>query len=419
MGNGTWALLIREQSSIMTTVHNLKPVTFGSAAAAAPVSHQLEKDWVTKTLYPAMDRLFTAPGRVGDFFEARKIQAAAGEALPFYARAYNAVVGVVQSLGKMAFDYDYNEYPGIPKNFAKGMFGFLGENWSEKIGSALAKVKVSEPPIGALILLLLPFTVLPRLLRAAKRDEREVGDVLRRDLTAITILLFALKPLQNALTKLSEKFDGLKLIHRDGEFKGKVKTYHQLSENLKINNAETLLTLAKEQGEALKKATFFLYDGGLEKAGFNGELAKHITDFKTKLNQLVAEAAGNSGNQGQLAEEAFGLIQKMDGLRTTAAETVTAGADATIGKMMKRLPEFSNFFVRYAKARRLPVDIFSFALVCVGIGWFPVWFNDMWNKKQFAAKRAAKNQQENTTPVDPALLFSALKSSSKLGRNFQ
>jgi hypothetical protein len=406
----------------MTALQNIKPITFSSSAAsaaAAPVAHQLEQDWVTRNLYPAVEQLFTAPGRVGDFFEAKKIQAAADETLPLYARAYNWVVSVFQTLGKMAFDHDYREYPGIPKSFGKGMFGFLGENLSEKIGTALSKFKVSEPPVGALILLLFPFTVLPRLLRAAKRDSREVGDVLRRDLTAITIFLFALKPLQTVLTKLSEKFDGLKLIHRDGEFKGTVKTYQQLSENLKINNAETLLALAKEQGEALKKATFFMYDGGLEKAGFNGELAKHITDFKTKLNELVAEAAGNSTKQGQLAEEAFGLIQKMDGLRNTAAKNVTAGADATISKMMKRLPEFSNFFVRYAKARRLPVDIFSFALVCVGIGWFPVWFNDMWNKKQFAAKMAAKNQQQNTAPVDPALLFSALKNSSKLGRNFQ
>lgn len=400
------------------TIQGLPPKPhFGNVAAAAVRPEVYEPGFVTKTFYPAMEWLMEAPGKVDSFFSTKKITAAAGEELSVLSRVFNWAVGVAHSLSNKMVDHDYREYPSIPKAFGKSMTSFLGDNISEKVGTLLSKIKVSEPPIGALILLLYPFTVLPRLFRAAKRDIREVGDVMRRDITAITIFLFSLKPLVAGLTRLTEKFDGLHMIHRDGEHAGQVFTYKQMENNLRIANPKTLLALVQNrQDKALQNATFFLSDGGLKKAGENPALYQLIQDFKGKLDELIGAVANQKDNQKVLSEEAFNLLQKMDTFRDEARKNVSKGADAAISKLAEKLPEFKNFFVRYAKARRLPIDIFSFVLVCVGIGWFPVWFNDYWNRKKFAEKMAAKNQ---TDPVDPAMLFSALKGSSRLGKNFQ
>jgi hypothetical protein len=364
--------------------------------AGAPVAREtFNPGFLTRNLYPVAEGFLKMPTLVDSFIKGQKVTADTHQNMPIWSKAYNAALEGLNWVAKKAVDYDYREFP------------------------LLGKMKISEPPIGALILLLYPFTVLPRMIRAAERDAREVGDVLRRDLTAITIFLFALKPIVNVLNKASESLDGLRLVAREGENAGKVFTYKQLETNYKIANGDTLLALIRSKNDkALQNATFFLSDGGLSKLENGGELQGLINQFKGKLSDLINVVNNNLPGEEKLAEETFQLLEKMDAHRVHFQEAALKGADSQLAKLGKKLPEFKNFFVRYAKARRLPVDILSFALVCVGIGWFPVWFNDYWNRKKFAEKMVAKQAENNAIPVDPSQLLRALKSSSRLSNQF-
>ncbi|MBY0404861.1 MAG: hypothetical protein K2X66_13255 [Cyanobacteria bacterium] len=370
-------------------------VTADSGVSVKP--SQFNEGFFTRNFYHWADKLFSAPGNIDSFTKSKLYQAAnENESLGILQKLNNGFYRTLGWIGKKLTDYDYKEFPSV-----------------------LGKFKVSEPPIGALILLLYPFTVGPRLYRAAKRDSREVGDVLRRDLTAITIFLFALKPIINFMNSIKGKIDGLHLVDPskvEGQ-SGKVFTYERLAKNLYIENPEILKALFKtDNGKALLNAAKNLHDGGLSKFG-ETRLNETIVAFNQKLNQLSQGIANNLPGMDEVAKEAFGHLEQMDVLRNEAIAAVKKGGSSEVVGMMGKLPEFKAFFARFAKTRRLPIDVISFLAVCVGIGWFPVWFNDQWNRKQFEEKMAAKRAQESLN-FDRASAYEFFKQSSKLSQNF-
>lgn len=354
--------------------------------------HTYHEGFITRTLYPVAEKLFTAGEHVDRFVERISVQGAESQRLSIASKAYNWSLRVAGGFVKKLVDYDYKEFPKLFK-------------WS-----------ISEPPIGALILLLFPFTIGPRLKRAAQRDSREVGDVIRRDVTAITIFLFALKPLINAMNQLKEKFwDGLKLVENtEDKFLGKVFTYSQFQKNYHIANPQTLEAIIHHGNKkGLLKAVSKLSDHGLAEAGHQ-ELQGYLEQFKAKIDALIPAVEGQKrGDINKLSKEAFELLEKMEVLRTKPLSVLEKSASAKVLKIVETLPNFRDFFATHAKSCRLPVDILSFLIVIAGIGWFPVWFNAQWNKKQFEAQQAAK-RAENAANFNPTLTYAALKSASRL-----
>lgn len=324
----------------------------------------------------------------------------------------------------------------LPKKTEKALTPKLGENVSRFIGNQLKsdfsqytsisvgrfKTLLAEPPRLPLLLLLYPGTVGPRLYRAYQRgkennDFREMGDVLRRDLTAITLFVFALAPLVYGVSKFTQGRTGVNLVKPK---EGGVLSYSDFR-NYKIDNPQALWQVVKEgNGKGLQNAVEALNDGGLQKAIEalnNSDLQKAI---KALNNPNLKKEASVSEALNQLKQSVKEFVKAhapkpdvtIDEKAALDAAAKTFGEFETVEKSVKEAlnlgkesgskqilkiathlqGQAKGALENYAKVRRLPSDMLSFAVLIGAIGWFPMWINGVWNKKQFEKKQAMKVQ---------------------------
>jgi hypothetical protein len=346
-------------------------------------------------LYSVAQKTFTLPNRfqaaMERFAKSKENTGAIGNFVARFARG-------VGNFGKTWLSMDIHEFPEV----AVRKFRF----------------SIAEPSKLMLLFLLYPFTVGPRLVRAYERgkksnDFREVGDVLRRDGTAITIFLFLLNPLLKGLNKVKQKWDGLQLVdHKSGN----IFTYSQF-DNYIIDSAKTLEQIVREgNGRGLNNAVKMLNDRGLSKVG-DGTLAKVLEEVKQMVPDFVAAVENNKPGASQQAEAIFAKLTKAESLRETFLKSATKGSSEKALIVAKNLQgEFTGIMKQYARKARLPQDVIALAL-CVGaIGWFPVWFNGFWNRKKFTEEQAAKRAADLAN-FNPQLTYQALKGTSRLARN--
>ncbi len=329
----------------------------------------------------------------------------------------------------------------LPKKAEKALTPKLGEKVSRFIGNQLNsdfsqytsislgrfKTLLAEPPRLPLLLLLYPGTVGPRLYRAYQRgkennDFREMGDVLRRDLTAITLFVFALAPLVYGVSKFTQGRTGVNLVKPK---EGGVLSYSDFR-NYKIDNPQALWQVVKEgNGEGLEKAINHLNDGGLQKAVEslnNAELKKEyekasVGDALNKLKQSVKDFVANHAPKSdaaidekaavKAAETTFEQFDLVDESVKKALDLGKKDNSKQILKIATHLQgQAKGALENYAKVRRLPSDMLSFAVLIAFIGWFPMWINGVWNKRQFEKKQAMKAQAPapvvEKSPVRPA-----------------
>ncbi|WP_303672537.1 hypothetical protein [Vampirovibrio chlorellavorus] len=329
----------------------------------------------------------------------------------------------------------------LPKKAEKALTPKLGERVSRFIGNQLksdfsqytsvslgpVKALLAEPPRLPLLLLLYPGTVGPRLYRAYQRgkennDFREMGDVLRRDLTAITLFVFALAPLVYGVSKFTQSKTGVNLVKPK---EGGMLSYSDFR-NYKIDNPQALWQVVKEgNGEGLQKAINALNDGGLQKtidALDNVELKQKyakapVADALNQLKQSVKnfvkthapkpDADINKKAALDAAEKTFEKFNLVDKSVENALNLGKEDGSKQILKIATRLQgQAKGALENYAKVRRLPSDMLSFAVLIAFIGWFPMWINGVWNKRQFEKKQAMKAQAPapavEKSPVLPA-----------------
>lgn len=322
--------------------------------------------------YRTAERFYTVPDRVG-------------KALNIENPDSGKVAKWLKKEAKLAFDYDYS-------HFAKMDMG--------KVKSLLA-----EPPKGALLFLLYPATVGPRIYAAYQRgkkenDYREIWDIVRRDIPAITLFVYALPVIVRSLGGMTQKLSGVKLVDPKSE---QVLSYSQL-QNYHIENPKVLQAILNEKsGSGLKHAVDKLHDNGLEKLGFP-EVSQALKALKESVHKLVAEH-GAKKDVAKLAETTFGHFDAADkAVKTTLEKAYVNGANQALNAAKDLQGEIKGALKNYAKVRRLPSDVVSFAIIIGLIGWFPVWFNNLWNKRQFEKKQAEKAAHQNPPqPVNQAL----------------
>jgi hypothetical protein len=136
---------------------------------------------------------------------------------------------------------------------------------------------------------------------------------------------------------------------------------------------------------------------------------------KSVINQRP-DAAELSAKFQELAQTLYGHIDDSEQIRNEAVKVLKKGGSKEVLNAAKKLQgEFKDVLVNYAKTRRLPQDVISFLIVIGAIGWFPVWFNSIWNKKKFEEEQAMKRAAEsaNFDSVQAASLYAALKQSSR------
>lgn len=265
------------------------------------------------------------------------------------------------------------------------------------------KTMIAEPPRLPLLFLLYPATVGPRLYRAWERgkennDFREMGDVLRRDLTAITLVVFALGPMVKGASKAVQWVTGVNLLDTKS---GNVLSYSQFK-NYEITNGKALWQVVKEgNGRGLKNAINRLNDGGLEKHGY-GDLSGKLKALKKEVTGLVEKHKNDPKHFNGLAdaeriyENNFGAVKKeIENVITTAAETENKSVIAITQKLQGQAKDALK---NYAKVRRLPTDMFAFAVMIGAIGWLPMAFNGWYNKRKFEEEMAAKSAVPAASP---------------------
>lgn len=307
-------------------------------------------------------------------------------------------------MSKFALDADFRETPVV--SLGKRVF------------------KIIEPPKAALLLLLYPFTIGPRLAQAAKRDPSgtEVKDILRRDMMAITIFLFLLGPMVNMLGSMLEKTTGgLKLNEKDpGELFGRLFSLSRLEKTYTVGNAQQLRAIIENGGEegmktALKKLKGY-YSGMLGKLPDGPQVLDKLDLFETRLNEAIA-AKNDPARFEKLTDDAYKILERVEGTfsRVLKHHSETKGVPWAIKKFgaAKVLPNARDFVSHYAKLKTLPAHIIGFATVVLAIGWFPVWLNDLLSRKKRMAKEAAARAQ-NLASFNPQLTYQALKQTSRL-----
>lgn len=350
----------------------------------------LQDSLINRTAYKVGTKLFALPGQVGaatDRFVAAHPKGLLGK--------------VAQGFGdftqKFVVNQEYQQVTDIK----------LGKR---KLFTA------PRPPMGAMMLWLYPGTILPRALRGYERgkenggDYREVFDVLRRDLMAITIFVFMLDPLVEKLNKLKQKFDGLEIVDR-GKRKDALLTYRQF-DHYKLVNKQVLIRLLEEgNGKGLLKAVReMLHERGLEKQVGSTALSKHVTALKQMIPDLIAaHERGDLAAREKLAGYIIQHVKAADALTEEAYEKAKLGGTPKMVKQLEKLRgSFEGIVKQYAKTRRLPADVLAFGIVVAALGWFPVWLNSLWNRKRFQEKMAAENKRPVAPPViDPRMTFQA------------
>jgi hypothetical protein len=280
------------------------------------------------------------------------------------------------------------------------------------------------PPRGAVLLWLYPGTILARAIRAYERgkenggDYREVFDVLRRDVVAVTLFVFMLNPLVKKLNTLKQKMDGLEIVDRA---KNEMLDYRQF-DNYNLDNKQVLIRMLEEgNGKGLMKAArIMLNERGLSEKVGSAELASHIGALQRMIPELVAaHERKDYATRDALADNIIKHVKSADALTAEAYEKVKQGGTAKMAKELEKLQgSVAGFVKRYAQTRRLPADMLAFGIVVLALGYFPVWFNSLWNRKQFEEKKAA-NPKTGTTAANPQVMFQASPSPFNTPNAFQ
>ncbi len=367
----------------MVKVNKTPPLSPGAAEL-------YQKDRLTRWLHPMGDKLFRTPGNVSRYVDAKT----ANPDSLLRRFVINPVLKSTKWLTNKFLDYDYKSYI--------------------KVG----KYQLSRPSPGAFAMMLFPFTIAPRLIQAIKRSENgdrsEFYDILRRDIPTIAILLYALDPLQKFLTQQMQKFSGVKLVGDE------ILQAREATLNYAVDSEKALAAILREKGntpEALRKALDNVAERWINNAQANTETVAQVNKLKETVEKMIeAHGKGKAGaaQVDKYSAQAFKLIE---GLERWKTNKLAGLAEASQKEITNAFPSIKEFFARYAHTRRLPVDIVSFILVCVGIGWLPVWFNDLWNRKKFAEKEAA-HRAEQVSNFDAALAYQALKQRSNLRPSF-
>jgi hypothetical protein len=280
------------------------------------------------------------------------------------------------------------------------------------------KTLLAEPPKLPLLLLLYPGTVGPRLYRAYQRgkennDYREMGDVMRRDVTAITMFVFALSPLVNWTSKQVQKIKGVNLVNKDGG----VLSYSDFR-NYEIDTPQALWQLVKEgNGPGLKNAINALKDHGLtekykalDPADKSHDYTETLKNLKREVSQFVDDFNPEKYNvvkQGEKlpldkAKDVYVQFTKAEQAVVEALKEGGKEGSKEVMEIAKNLQGQTKGALKYyAKIHRLPADVLSFAVLVGLIGWAPMAFNGWWNKRQFEKQMSAA---VNSIPPKPMAL---------------
>lgn len=300
------------------------------------------------------DTFFMLPSKIDDYFAKSALNST---------MLGRAIAGPLKVFTKAFSNHDYS-----------GMFS-LGK---------LGRVGVI-PPLGAIATIVIPVTLLGRLYCSSKRssllDSREVGDILRRDIPTLAILVFMLDPLLQSMTNVMQKRQGLQLMTHlkdaknssgllDSMLRGFTTSAHplsytQLDRYYTLNSPSRLAHILSDKFNHPGVTTALRRFG---KAGLNPEQQKLLEQFSTTLQNAMTQASKTSlKSDTPVIQKLFQQMSQFDTLAVSA------------GKSLK----IRSFIADYAKIAR-HISAFTGLAIIVGLLGFGVTkFNEWWAISQY------------------------------------
>ncbi len=328
-------------STIDTTAINLKP-------AVSPPS------WVTR----ASKQYLTFDSTVDKYFSNKEKS--------IKSPVLKKILKPIKSLAVMLTSYDFNHF----------------------INSKTPRARIAEPPLGALMLMMYIGLLGARAARGwqrgkppgsaqgQKRDYREMLDVLRRDMWGITFYIFGFGVVNRLLVNRAQKRKKLILQNKEG----KTYTFTQHDLNARLSSAQVLQAhYDKGNKQALLKAANNNSYMGVPQfiARRYPELRKQLADSVNVFRSALRNA------DFALATE---QLEKLDTMRDSVVKQMSKNSTLTakkLGRLTKQWPEYKDFLARYLQHKRIPMDVTSFGLLFVLIGYGPIWLNRVLTEHQY------------------------------------
>lgn len=301
-------------------------------------------------------------------------------------------------------------------------FSGMPGDFDYKKFSSIFGAEISQAPMGSFLWQLYPFLIGPRLYYAWKRapldettgkkDRGEVLDVLRRDITAVTVFLFAYEPIRMAGLWCIENLMGIRLLSGNKSLGERHEiSLGAFSDNYFVDSAKRLLALASDEKnrKGLLRAVEEIH------VEHDPELLQSRADFKKGLEELLQNIQTVEKAHGAVSPEVLAsknkipeaVIQQLE----TKAESVfqvlehiaTKNKDiaAPIKQWWHALPNFMKksfqrtndpkaFLANYARHMSLPVHAAALVMIVLLLGYAPAKINSLMSDKHYKKKAEEK-----------------------------
>lgn len=297
---------------------------------------------------------------------------------------------------------------------------------------------IMSPSPGAFFMIVIPFTVVPRIIQGLRRsegkqDKSELGDILFRDFLTLFFLLYAINPVQNRVTQLIGKKLGIHLNDKDGKALGhqSLNDLYQIKDNHSI--ADMLSSKTKPSGQQVQghvsidtfktvlNKNLKRWEAALEKAlevtpktGSKIETKTHqiLTQLQTKvkdsqqlLKKLSSDTLKAPHTLKQFSKQGFQSIhdiqQQLDTQLKPALNTINKNqaqhqSIKQVARILKRakLMAPSEGLAHYAKRGITAISAGSFLVVAGLIGTFPPFANTWRNALVFQRKENKQRHEQ-------------------------
>lgn len=280
---------------------------------------------------------------------------------------------------------------------------------------------IMSPSDGAFFMIVIPFTVVPRVIQALRRsdnkdDKSELGDILFRDFLTLFFLLYAINPVQNAVTRqlgkylgltltneggkglASEQLDSLYQVKRSSSIADMLKSHDDKSGKLSVDTFKTTLSKNLNRWEqVIEKALQATPETEKQAHQALSQLKKHIADGRQFVNTFNETIVSDSEALKNASAKGYNVFQTLESHVEHAVKPAFEPSNSSLKQAQKILKRAkllipSQGVARYAKRTITGISAVSFLVVASLIGVFPPFANNWRNALTF--DKQAKRQRE-------------------------
>ena len=306
------------------------------------------------------------------------------------------------------FEKNWLKSPSAFKRFIGKPLAWFADKLSSQEYDTLFHVKGLGrvgviPPLGAVATIVIGSTFLSRVVFAIRRanssgDYRELGDVFRRDLPTLTILVFMMDPLIKGVSHFMQRHYGIQLMsHVRDAFEGntwgqkikaafktdaKMLSYSEIESYYRLKNPKKLadiITTSLNRSGIQRAMKMFEKDHAL-----SGELASQFKIVQQQIKSALANSPRLLHNKTKAIEEANKILATIN---TFESKALSTGSKVNI----------RNLLTNYAIRPRNFASMISLAIIVFVLGYGVVKFSEWWSIDQY--RRIMKSIKEHQDKI--------------------